>query len=299
MAETADDLVAKFRTDIQRSAQLQLTNDRILKMAGHHMCRRVGQPAAFLRDLEQMAATGVPFDTDCVDERLVATAFDVTGGYNDDLQLLEDKSLILPLVLQNREEKGDMPCIKLRFAEGDETAEESCEVGKFNGKAVTFPDVFDTVLFSDWLKTGLSQVEADLGIASGTSPLVGLRLHNIRPTNEDTRGQNACPGGLPGYLPRGIDLSGLPCLGSRLPSINASLFTVHSRYSRDAVAAVSRLSPNEDAVLYKDVASMWMNDMAVFLGSREESTWEGMARYTQQVSFISPSLRSEPAFVNV
>jgi len=280
VANTADKLVAKFSNDIQGRPQLNFTTERILKMAGLHMCRRVGKPADVLGDMNQTVQTGIPFDSDCVDERLVPSAFDVAAGYDNLLLMLKNKSLILPLVLQNRAEKEDVPCITRRTVpEGNETAVESCEVGKFNGLNITFPDVFDTKPFFDWMTDGLGRVEANLSLETGSTSLTGLRLHNIRPTNEDMRGQNACPGGLPGYLPRGIDLSGLPCLGSRLPSTNASMFTVHSAYSREAVALASRLNTRADAVLYKDVASLWMNDTAVFLGSRQESTWEAMSRY--------------------
>jgi hypothetical protein len=276
VAETAAELVAKFRSDILRQKTVGLTADRILTMAGHHMCRRVGKPASFSNDLRLTAATGVPFDSDCVDERLVPTAFEVAGGYDDIRLLLANRSLVLPLVLQTRPEQTKVACITLSSPRG-QAARETCALGKFNNVDVTYPDVFATN-FSTWMSEGLDSVEEAISVlADGSLPLSGLRWNNIRPTNEDPRGQAKCAASQPDYLPRGLDVSGLPCLASRLPSRNVSLYTVHSQYGREAVAVANRLRTK--AVLFTDMVSMEMPVLAVFLGSKWESTWDGMARY--------------------
>ena len=114
--------------------------------------------------------------------------------------------------------------------------------------------------------------------------MAGLRLDNIRPTNEATGQQGVCMASQPAYLPRGIQLSGLPCLGSRLPSLDdARLYTVQSLYGSEAVAVAS--NAKSEAVIYTDVASLKMPELAVFVGSKVDSTWDNMARYVNLTNF--------------
>ena len=291
VADTAQQLMTKIRSDFNNDRPPpQLTAAMILQLAGHHMCRRVGQPAAVRRDIVSTTESGVPFDSDCVDERIVTTAFDVAEGYDalDLGQLLQDRPLVLPLVLQNKVENQNMPCIRLAMgpAKGRPTEEDEdeCDVGKFNGANVTYPDVFDADAFADWMSDGIVSVEERLNLQGKGIAVAGLRLDNIRPTNEATGQQGVCMASQPAYLPRGIQLSGLPCLGSRLPSLDdARLYTVQSLYGSEAVAVAS--NAKSEAVIYTDVASLKMPELAVFVGSKVDSTWDNMARYVNLTNF--------------
>jgi hypothetical protein len=113
--------------------------------------------------------------------------------------------------------------------------------------------------------------------------MTGLRLDDIRPSNEEAGVQGACLDTLPAYLPRGSQLTGLPCLTGRLPSLddNAPLYTMHSFYAARALSEARSLRP--EAVIYTDVASLQLAEVAVFMGSKFDSTWDSMARYKMRM----------------
>jgi hypothetical protein len=79
VAKTSGELLAKIRADFMGEKAPELSAETIRRLAGHQLCRRVGQPGAFAQDMDLMLANGLPFDADCVDERLVTTAFEVLG----------------------------------------------------------------------------------------------------------------------------------------------------------------------------------------------------------------------------
>lgn len=46
---------------------------------GYHVCSNTGTDKAFNENLEKMETYNIPFDSDCIDEQLVPTAFDIVS----------------------------------------------------------------------------------------------------------------------------------------------------------------------------------------------------------------------------
>ena len=69
---------------------------------GYHVCRDTGNEDDFRRDLDELESYGIPYDSDCIDEQLLPTAFEVNAvrySLEDDVDMLlrKDKKLMLSL----------------------------------------------------------------------------------------------------------------------------------------------------------------------------------------------------------
>ena len=243
---------------------------------GYHLCRRSEYPLNFQRDINRMtdAVPPLQFDTDCMNEELVKTAFDLNPLYSDEyfnLLMNKEKNLVLPLVphwsYKNGQENG---CILK-----PDSAE--CEVGRLYRERVMFPDLG---LNSDWVSGNLRAM-LDTISNYGLSP-VGWWPHAAQPLDEemDTRNCTDFP-----YTPRYSDLShGLVCQRARTWSDNASLVTQHSQYSQRFSSILDKIA--DSPYQMRGEISYGGGHLGGYQGSKVASTWSGLGSSLREVLFL-------------
>ena len=135
---------------------------------GYHLCRSSASNRAFSDDIEGMDASNIPYDTDCIDEQLVPSAFELNNNENmlqDSIfQLLKThkKQFILPLVIQrsyDNEVGGSEGCL---MSEDDN----ECYRGTLYTKSVMYPDMGAV----DWIKPKLETLLQKLKNNYDTTP---------------------------------------------------------------------------------------------------------------------------------
>ena len=223
---------------------------------GLHLCRRNGDPKVYLEDVNKMKESKLPYDSDCVDEMIMKTSFLLESGF--DLSAATDKQLVLPVPVQILADPAPVqPCIV--STEGST----NCAIGKFNDKNVTFPDVFDSN-YADWLKQKYD--------ALSEFPKNAVYFHDISPKDESS---NPCV--VPSYIPKGLDISSLPCLTYWIPSRSTSMYNTHSAYGRKVLQEAFKTF-SETSHIRSDIATVGMPKEVTFSGSKVSATWNGMQR---------------------
>ena len=164
---------------------------------GYHVCRDIGDPDYFVESLANMTMPDnstvqrVPFDSDCIDEMLYPTAFQLNSDFyavSDMIQNLTDSGKKFVLTQHVQVDSADeglsenVAFIKiLNFTtDGNETTVGLTDfMGTFNGKdGVVLPD-FTNASTSDWWADQVTTLLGDVtGIAGMTfahnSPFVKL-----------------------------------------------------------------------------------------------------------------------------
>ena len=221
------------------------------------MCRKVGNVEAFQKDIEGMNTIFMPYDSDCIDELIMPTSFNLNPNF-DDLSGVTAK-IVLPIPVQIREEEEPRPpCI---FNAIDDS---SCYLGMFNAFNVTFPDVFNST-YKTWLEDSYRNLPSEI------SKDAAIYFHDLAPTDESGR---VCDPGI--YIPKGLNTNNIPCLDSWVSSKNTPLFNSHSTYSKQILQLANR---NFNArYIRSDVATVGMPNSITFAGSKVPSSWQGMKR---------------------
>ena len=220
---------------------------------GYHMCRKVGDVKAFQNDIDGMKNINMPYDSDCIDELFMPTAFNNDTAY--DISNVTAK-IVLPIPVQIEEEEEPSPeCLR-----EDSKVNATCYRGEFNAFNVTFPDVFHTN-YPSWLTDKLSESGIDKS---------AIYFHDLAPTDES---ENNCNNDL--YIPKGLNTEDVPCLDSWLPSANTKLLNVS--YAKQFLK-VSNSILGVESYIRSDVATVGMPNSITFTGSKVPASWQGMKR---------------------
>ena len=245
---------------------------------GYHLCRRSDYPQNFKIDIRGMtdAVPPLQYDTDCMNEELVKSAFNLNPAYaENEFNLLQDrdKDLLLPLVPQ-RPYDVDVGMEEGCLLKPDNSTQ--CEMGSLYGNNVMYPDLAAS---SDWVSRDLSEMLASIS-EYGLSPL-GWWPHAAQPLDDeaDTR---QCEDFL--YTPRDSDFSlGLLCQKARMTD-NASLVTQHSQYSQQFSSVLAQV-PAAPYQMRGEV-SYGGDHLGGYQGSQVASTWSGLASSLREVLFL-------------
>lgn len=223
---------------------------------GYHMCRKVGDVKAFHNDIDEMKDSNMPYDSDCIDELLMPTAFNNDTAY--DISNVTAK-IVLPIPVQIDEEEESSPkCLRKDSNVINVIA--PCYRGDFNAFNVTFPDVFHTD-YEIWLKNKFDKSGIDKS---------AIYFHDLAPTDES---ENNCNNDL--YIPKGLNTKNVPCLNSWIPSENTTLLNVS--YAKQFLKVSNRILGNE-SYIRSDVATVGMPNSITFTGSKVPASWQGMKR---------------------
>ena len=248
---------------------------------GYHLCRRSEYPLNFQRDINGMtnAVPQLQFDTDCMNEELVKTAFNLNQAYTDEhFNLLKnnEKGLVLPLVPQwsYNDETGQAGGCLLR-SDSDE-----CEMGSLYRDRVMYPDLG---LNSDWVAGDLGVLLGKLSDQYNLSPW-GWWPHAAQPLDEDADMKTKNCTDFP-YTPRYSDLShGLVCQRARTGSDNTSLVTQHTQYSQQFSSILDKVA--DSPYQMRGEVSYGGGHLGGYQGSRVASTWSGLASSLREVLFL-------------
>jgi len=220
------------------------------------MCRKVGDVKAFHNDIDEMKDSNMPYDSDCIDELLMPTAFNNDTAY--DISNVTAK-IVLPIPVQIDEEEESSPkCLRKDSNVINVIA--PCYRGDFNAFNVTFPDVFGTD-YEIWLKNKFDKSGIDKS---------AIYFHDLAPTDES---ENNCNNDL--YIPKGLNTKNVPCLNSWIPSENTTLLNVS--YAKQFLKVSNRILGNE-SYIRSDVATVGMPNSITFTGSKVPASWQGMKR---------------------
>jgi len=222
---------------------------------GYHLCRSVGDPRYFTNDVKEMKSALIPFDSDCIDEQLIPTAFElddkkfptVTNLFGQ----LEGKDILLPLVIQRDPST---------FAEGcvaKNSTSQTCFEGKLYGERVIFPDPFSP---SDWMTTKYKSLLEQIN----QIPIAGWHVHDASPTNDLMQGCS-----VPRFTPRGMNMTHSLCHDNHIQSVNSSYISHHSLYSLQVSRQLSKLSPSR--YQYVSDYQIGQASMGGFLGSARQA----------------------------
>ena len=166
---------------------------------GYHVCRDTGNPIDFLQSLADMTtddtSTGqkVPFDSDCIDERMYPTAFQRNGAFSAESALIQNltdsgKKFVLTQHVQVDTTDEDIVDGNVTFiqffnstiiGDNDTIVGMSDYIGTFNGNdRVALPD-FTSASTSDWWRSQVADLLVKLGDVAGitfahNSPFVKL-----------------------------------------------------------------------------------------------------------------------------
>ncbi len=144
---------------------------------GYHACRGTGSGEAFKETVANNTAMGIPYDSDCIDELLVPTAFSVDTeefpDFADDVQSLVSAEKAFVPSMHAQVADNDAPFRADFFVKSSAHENATDFEGSFNGRSVVVPD-FTHPETAQWWSDGLSETLSTLGNTS-----VGLSLvHN-------------------------------------------------------------------------------------------------------------------------
>jgi len=286
---TLDELLKKMQTLFYKNSGPQLPPPWTL---GYHLCRSVGDPLYRENQIiKPMLAEGVPFDSDCIDERLFDYAFHQARTSQDEpLFALEDivgeltlygKGFVLPMMTQTDKapcESTESPMACAVFSETNS----SLVIGQLDNVDVAFPDPMDPNV-ADWIALGYERTTANVNVK-------GLLLRDIRPTDQSDEAAKCEP---VEYKPRGLELGEAVCPLRWLPSTKATLLSAHAKYSRATASAFSSIPltpPLTPPYLFSDVYSI--GQTGGYLGSKAAATWEAMGEALREVLVLGLSGQS-------
>ena len=248
---------------------------------GYHLCRRSEIAQYFKRDINKMTSAVPPlqFDTDCMNEELVKTAFNLNPTYMDgeyfNLLKSKDKDLLLPLVPHRTysNKTGEAGGCLLK-PDSDE-----CEMGSLYSDAVMYPDLG---LNTDWV-SGELQGMLDTILNDYNIRAVGWWPHSAQPLDEGPENKDSCPE-FP-YTPRDSDLGqGLVCQRARSGSDNTSLVTQHTLYSQRFSSVLGNVAGAPYQM--RGEVSYGGGHLGGYQGSRVASNWPGLASSLREVLFL-------------
>ena len=280
---TLDMLLKQMQTLFYKDSGPQLPPSWTL---GYHLCRSVGGPDGALYRLNQiiepMLNEWIPFDSDCIDERLFDYAFHpALDSQLEPLFALDaiveeltkfGKGFVLPMIIQTDKE----PCESMACAVLSES-NSSLVLGQLDNVDVAFPDPVDPNV-ADWIASGYEETTASLNVT-------GLLLRDIRPTDHS---DDAAECEQLEYKPRGLELGETVCPLHWLPSTKGSLLSAHAKYSRATASAFSSIP--DAPYLFSDVYSI--GQTGGYLGSEAAATWEAMSGALREVLLLGLSGQS-------
>ena len=239
---------------------------------GYHLCRSSGDSRDFRNDINGMSGASIPiqFDSDCIDEQLVKTAFKLNPKFStlqNDFDNLRkyNKSFLLPLVVQ-RSFDNDVGQTDGCLVE-DSGPNSQCYMGQLFQDNVMYPDMAQT----DWLARDFEAFITDLGNKYGPLDIAGWHLHGTQPLDEDP--DSVCDSFK--YIPRDSDLrSGLLCQHTWVTSWNSSLLSGHARYGDLVSLAFNSL--NEAKYQFHEVTRYGSVHWGGHQGSKVGATWAGL-----------------------
>jgi len=284
---TLDELLKQMQTLFYKDSGPQLPPSWTL---GYHLCRSVGGPDGPIYRENQIIAPmlneWMPFDSDCIDERLFDYAFHpALNSQLEPLFLLDlivdeltslGKGFVLPMMIQTNKE----PCETMACAVFSKS-NNSLVLGQLDNVDVAFPDPVDPNV-AEWIASGYNATTANLNEMPK-----GLLLRDIRPTDQS---DDAAECEQVQYKPRGLELGETVCPLHWLPSTNGSLLSAHAKYSRATASAFSSIPDSEVPYLFSDVYSI--GQTGGYLGSEAPATWEAMAGALREVLILGLSGQS-------
>jgi len=245
---------------------------------GYQLCRSVGDQRAFRSDVAGMKLGEIPFDLDCIDERMIPTAFNLDETtfptISNLFDLVSGKDILLPLVVQRTADSIADGCV------GISSSNSTCFEGRLYGEPVIFPDPLD----SAWMQTSYDSLINTLGGVT----IAGWHLHDTGPTNDLMQG---CPMPGPGFTPRNMSMTHNLCYNNWIKSTNSSYISQHSLYSLEVSKGLQDLTPSK----YQFAATHQVGQAAVggFLGSSAPATWAGMAASLREVLMLGLAGQSQ------
>ena len=246
---------------------------------GYHLCRSSGDSRDFRNDITGMSDASIPiqFDTDCIDEQLVKSAFELNPKFStlqNDFDKLKQykKSFLLPLVAQRSFDNS------VGQSEGclveDSEPNSQCYMGKLMGENVMYPDMSKT----DWLQRDFDKFLTKLDNISNHQEVKGWHLHGSQPLDQDS--DSLCDNFQ--YTPRDGDLrSGLLCQHAWVTSWNTSLVAGHARYSHEVSLAFANLA--EAKYQFHEVFRYGGGHWAGHQGGKVGATWTGLGTSLREV----------------
>jgi len=194
---------------------------------------------------------------------VMKTSFALEGNYN--LSAVLDAQLVLPLPVQNllQEAPTAVPCLR-----GNSTTGTACVVGMFNTKNVTYPDPYDPA-YTVWFQDSYQAITE--------FPKGNLYLHDLAPVDESS--DRSCSG--PAYVPKGVDVSSIPCLNTWIPSQSTEMYNLHADYGRSILTLADSIGQVKN--IRTDVAMVGLPKSATFTGSKVEASWQGMQSSLREV----------------
>ncbi len=247
---------------------------------GYHVCRKTGSDGAFKANLEAMDNFSVPFESDCVDEALLETAFALPNGIkfdlSEDAQKLAEggRKLVLAMPVQVDIESDT-------FASAGEDAFVKSNAaqlltGLFEGKTVAIPDFSKYVL--DWWSDELKALAA----AVSEDNLVGMTLIRNSPYIELEANQcslNSYP-----YVPKDVASKfgqGTVCPDATQQS--GEHLNIHNDYALSSVQASWAAGAQGFDYFFTKHSSPGIGAIAGVMGSELSPSWENLRRSLREV----------------
>ena len=256
---------------------------------GYNLCRNSGDSRRFRTDISGMTKAKIQFDSDCVDEQLIISAFEINPKFStlatDVAQLTSNgKQFLLPLVIQRSynndvgQKEGCLVDLEINEAGAQ------CISGKINEGNVMYPDMATT----DWIAGNYKTLQDELINTFKITP-TGWKVHGSHPVDEET--EKSCNSFA--YHPRDTDMStGLLCQHAWSHYSGSELVSHHASYSKQVSQAFNEIP--ESKYQFSEVYS-YSGHVGGYQGSRVNSTWAGLSQSLREVMFLGLAGQSQVA----
>ena len=128
---------------------------------GYHVCRKTNNETGFVHAFNKMIESRIPFDSDCIDEGLIPTAFEISDEFrlhiHEDLEMLrnESKKLVVSFPVQIREGFAPEEDFYITYSNGSNV------MGIYNDRNVLLPD-FTHPSLPSWWEASLRNLSSEL-----------------------------------------------------------------------------------------------------------------------------------------
>ena len=244
---------------------------------GYHVCRRTNKLGAFDHNWEGMQNASIPFDSDCIDEQLVATAFEVNNAthYQSDLQKLYETTTLELVVSHpvqtsvNFQDYGSADYVRDR--------DDNIVIGTYDSHPVSIPD-FESDVTVNWWKRNIQTVLTNLE-HNGNKPSGLVMIHNS-PYLET---EDSCNLTSTGFVP--WEIRSHFGTGSLCPTDvhdgGIDHLTAHQEYSYKSTQATTEQMT--DMFTFTKHSIPGTSGIAGIFGSEYDATWENLKQSLREV----------------